>query len=103
MGTVHRQRKKQESISPSKVLGLPHELHRCADLFGVHIDLVIVQGLQLSDGPHDGSTVPDCLNHIACSSLALRPTKAQPCLSVDRDDDRKKISQRATEALPDFA
>ena len=59
----------------AQVLGLADQLNGCAQLLGVHIQLILVHGGQLPDGAHHGTCVPHSLNNIASACLALRYIK----------------------------
>lgn len=59
------------SYRPAQVLGLPDQVYRRPDLLGIHIQLIIVQRLQLSDGTSQRSSVSYCLHNIAGACFAL--------------------------------
>eukprot|EP00955_Chlamydomonas_euryale_P117013 366450-Chlamydomonas_euryale.AAC.18 len=62
---------KVDNRQAAKVLSLADQLNRRANLLGVHIQLVVIHGLQLADRAHHGAAVAHSLNHVAGAGLAL--------------------------------
>lgn len=58
--------------APAQVLGLPDQIYRRPDLLGIHIQLIIIQSLKLSDGTSHGAGVSYCLYNIASACFTLR-------------------------------
>ena len=56
---------------PAQVLGLSDQIYRRPDFLGVHVQLIIIQRLQLSDGTSQRPSVSYCLHNIpgACFTL----------------------------------
>mmetsp|Transcript_2634 Transcript_2634/g.5343 ORF Transcript_2634/g.5343 Transcript_2634/m.5343 type:complete len:263 (-) Transcript_2634:2767-3555(-) len=70
---------KVDHWKPSKGLGLSYQLNWSTNFFGVHIQLIVIHILKLTNSSLDSAGVSDSLNHIASSSL---PFCANHCSSL---------------------
>ena len=75
--------------TPAQVLGLTDELNWSADLLdllGIHVQLIIIQSLQLSNGAHDFSAMSDSLHNISSACLTLHDANRSMVILPMRDD-----------------
>ena len=69
---IKKEVSKNAMCAPAQVLCLTDKLNWCTDLLGIDVKLIVIQGLQLSNGAHHCSTMPDGLHHISSTSLTLQ-------------------------------
>lgn len=56
---------------PAQVLGLSDEIHRRPDFLGIHVQLIIIKRLQLSNGASQRPSVSYCLHDVASACFTL--------------------------------